>query len=153
MVINPNNPTGAVYSREILTQMADLARKHQLLLLADEIYDKILYDDAKHISLASVAPDVLTLTFNGLSKAYRVAGYRSGWLTITGPKENASSFIEGISLLANMRLCPNVPAQHAIQVALGVIRASTIWSCRVGGCWSSATRRGTRSTGFPVSPA
>ncbi len=119
VVINPNNPTGAVYSREILEQMVELARKHQLLLLADEIYDKILYDDAKHISLATLAPDLLTLTFNGLSKAYRVAGYRSGWLIITGPKEHASSFIEGISLLANMRLCPNVPAQHAIQVALG----------------------------------
>jgi alanine-synthesizing transaminase len=119
VVINPNNPTGAVYGREILTQMADLARKHQLLLLADEIYDKILYDDAEHISMASVAPDLLCLTFNGLSKAYRVAGYRAGWLAITGPKDHASSFIEGIHLLANMRLCPNVPAQHAIQVALG----------------------------------
>ena len=119
VVINPNNPTGAVYSREVLQQMADLARRHQLLLLADEIYDKILYDDAKHISMASVAPDLLCLTFNGLSKAYRVAGYRSGWLVITGPTDHASSFIEGISLLANMRLCPNVPAQHAIQVALG----------------------------------
>jgi alanine-synthesizing transaminase len=119
VVINPNNPTGAVYSREILTQIADLARKHQLLLLADEIYDKILYDDAEHISLASVAPDLLCLTFNGLSKAYRVAGYRAGWLAITGPKDHAGSFIEGIHLLANMRLCPNVPAQHAIQVALG----------------------------------
>jgi len=119
VVINPNNPTGAVYSREMLVQMADLARKHQLLILADEIYDKILYDDATHISMASVAPDLLCLTFNGLSKAYRVAGYRSGWLVITGPTEHATSFIEGISLLANMRLCPNVPAQHAIQVALG----------------------------------
>ena len=119
VVINPNNPTGAVYTRETLTQIADLARKHQLLLLADEIYDKILYDDAKHIAMASIAPDLLCLTFNGLSKAYRVAGYRSGWLVITGPKEHATSFIEGISLLANMRLCPNVPAQHAIQVALG----------------------------------
>lgn len=119
VVINPNNPTGAVYSREVLQQMADLARKHQLLLLADEIYDKILYDDSTHISLATVAPDLLCLTFNGLSKAYRVAGYRSGWLVITGPSEHATSFIEGISLLANMRLCPNVPAQHAIQVALG----------------------------------
>ena len=119
VVINPNNPTGAVYSREVLRQMAELARKHQLLLLADEIYDKILYDDAEHVSLATVAPDVLCLTFNGLSKAYRVAGYRSGWLVITGPTEHATSFIEGISLLANMRLCPNVPAQHAIQVALG----------------------------------
>ena len=120
VVINPNNPTGAVYSREILEQMVELARKHQLLLLADEIYDKILYDDAEaHQPRRSVAPDLLTLTFNGLSKAYRVAGYRSGWLVITGPKEHATSFIEGISLLANMRLCPNVPAQHAIQVALG----------------------------------
>lgn len=119
VVINPNNPTGAVYGRDVLEKMAELARKHQLLLLADEIYDKILYDDAAHISLATVAPDLLCLTFNGLSKAYRVAGYRSGWLVITGPTEHATSFIEGISLLANMRLCPNVPAQHAIQVALG----------------------------------
>jgi alanine-synthesizing transaminase len=119
VVINPNNPTGAVYDHAILTQMADLARKHQLLLLADEIYDKILYDDAEHICMASLAPDVLCLTFNGLSKAYRVAGYRAGWLAITGPKDHATSFIEGIGLLANMRLCPNVPAQHAIQVALG----------------------------------
>jgi alanine-synthesizing transaminase len=119
VVINPNNPTGAVYSREVLQQMADLARKHQLLLLADEIYDKILFDDSTHVSFATVAPDLLCLTFNGLSKAYRVAGYRSGWLVVTGPTEHATSFIEGISLLANMRLCPNVPAQHAIQVALG----------------------------------
>ena len=119
VVINPNNPTGAVYNREILTQIVELARKHQLLLLADEIYDKILYDDAEHISVAALAPDLLCLTFNGLSKAYRVAGYRAGWLAITGPKDHAGSFIEGINLLANMRLCPNVPAQHAIQVALG----------------------------------
>ncbi len=119
VVINPNNPTGAVYTREVLSEIADLARRHQLMILADEIYDKILYDDAQHVSMASLAHDVLTLTFNGLSKAYRVAGYRSGWLAITGPKEHASSFIEGLSLLANMRLCPNVPAQHAIQVALG----------------------------------
>jgi alanine-synthesizing transaminase len=119
VVINPNNPTGAVYTREVLGRIVALARKHQLLLLADEIYDKILYDDATHVPLASVAPDLLCLTFNGLSKAYRVAGYRAGWLVITGPTEHATSFIEGISLLANMRLCPNVPAQHAIQVALG----------------------------------
>ncbi|MCW4355809.1 pyridoxal phosphate-dependent aminotransferase [Hoyosella sp. YIM 151337] len=119
VVINPNNPTGAVYSDHVLNQIVDLARKHRLLLLADEIYDKILYDDAKHVSLATLAPDLLTLTFNGLSKAYRVAGYRSGWLVITGPKDHALSFLEGINLLASMRLCPNVPAQHAIQVALG----------------------------------
>src|SRR6478736_5788435 len=119
LVINPNNPTGAVYSAEVLQQIVNLARKHQLLLLADEIYDKILYDDAKHVSLASLAPDLLCLTYNGLSKAYRVAGYRAGWLVITGPKEHAAGFIEGIDLLASTRLCPNVPAQHAIQVALG----------------------------------
>ena len=95
VVINPNNPTGAVYSREVLEQMAELARKHQLLLLADEIYDKILYDDAEHISLATLAPDLLSLTFNGLSKAYRVAGYRSGWLVITGPKEHAEQLHRG----------------------------------------------------------
>lgn len=119
LVINPNNPTGAVYSKEVLEGIVELARKHQLLLLADEIYDRILYDDAEHISLASLAPDLLCLTYNGLSKAYRVAGYRAGWLAITGPKEHAAGFIEGIDLLASTRLCPNVPAQHAIQVALG----------------------------------
>jgi alanine-synthesizing transaminase len=119
VVINPNNPTGAVYSRETLLQIAELARTHRLLLLSDEIYDKILYDDAKHVPMAAVAPDLLCLTFNGLSKAYRVAGYRAGWLVITGPKDHARSFLEGISLLANMRLCPNVPAQYAVQVALG----------------------------------
>ena len=118
-MINPNNPTGAVYSHQVLNQIADLARKHQLLLLSDEIYDKILYDDATHICMASVAPDLLCLTFNGLSKAYRVAGYRAGWLVVSGPQDHARSLLEGISLLANMRLCPNVPAQHAIQVALG----------------------------------
>lgn len=119
LVINPNNPTGAVYSKEVLQGIVDLARKHQLLLLADEIYDRILYDDAQHTSLASLAPDLLCLTYNGLSKAYRVAGYRAGWLAITGPKKHAAGFIEGIDLLASTRLCPNVPAQHAIQVALG----------------------------------
>ncbi|KZF06824.1 aminotransferase [Rhodococcus sp. EPR-279] len=119
LVINPNNPTGAVYSKEVLQGIVDLARKHQLLLLADDIYDRILYDDAEHTSLASLAPDLLCLTYNGLSKAYRVAGYRAGWLAITGPKKHAAGFIEGIDLLASTRLCPNVPAQHAIQVALG----------------------------------
>lgn len=119
LVINPNNPTGAVYSREVLEKMVELARRHRLLLLADEIYDKILYDDAEHITLASLAPDMLCLTYNGLSKSYRVAGYRTGWLAITGPKEHAAGFLEGVDLLASTRLCPNVPAQHAIQVALG----------------------------------
>lgn len=119
VVINPNNPTGAVYSRETLQKIVDVARENDLLILADEIYDRILYDGAKHISIASLAPDLLTITFNGLSKAYRVAGYRAGWMVLTGPKNHARGFIEGLDLLAGMRLCPNVPAQHAIQVALG----------------------------------
>lgn len=118
VVINPNNPTGAVYSREILQQIVDVAREHSLLILADEIYDKILYDDAKHINIASLCPDLLCITYNGLSKAYRVAGYRSGWMVVTGPKGHAKGFIEGINVLAGTRLCPNVPAQHAIQVAI-----------------------------------
>ncbi len=119
VVINPNNPTGAVYSAEVLTGIVELAREHSLLLLADEIYDKILYDDARHLSLASLAHDLLVLTFNGLSKTYRVAGYRAGWLAITGPQGHATGFLEGIELLASTRLCPNVPGQHAIQVAIG----------------------------------
>ena len=119
VVINPNNPTGAVYSRETLQKIVDVAREKNLLILADEIYDRILYDGAQHISIASLAPDLLTITFNGLSKAYRVAGYRAGWMVLTGPKNHARGFIEGLDLLAGMRLCPNVPAQHAIQVALG----------------------------------
>lgn len=119
VVINPNNPTGAVYSREILQGIVDIAREHDLLILADEIYDRILYDDAEHISIATLCPDLLCITFNGLSKTYRVAGYRAGWMVLTGPKNHAAGFIEGLELLAGTRLCPNVPAQHAIQVALG----------------------------------
>jgi alanine-synthesizing transaminase len=119
VVINPNNPTGAVYSRSVLRQLVEVAREHQLLLLADEIYDRVLYEDAQHVSLATLAPDLLVLTYNGLSKSYRVAGYRSGWLTITGPKAHAQGFLEGLNLLASSRLCPNVPAQLAIPAALG----------------------------------
>ena len=119
VVINPNNPTGAVYSQGTLERIAELARRHDLVLMADEIYDKILYGDAVHHAMAAIAPDVLTLTFNGLSKAYRVCGYRAGWLAVTGPLERARDYLEGITLLASMRLCPNVPAQNAIQVALG----------------------------------
>jgi alanine-synthesizing transaminase len=119
VVINPNNPTGAVYPVGVLDQIADLAREHGLVVLADEIYDKILYDDAVHVPFAAVAPDVFTLTFNGLSKAYRLAGFRSGWLMVSGPKRHATSYLEGITILTNMRLCANVPAQHAIQIALG----------------------------------
>jgi len=123
VVINPNNPTGAVYSREVLEGIADIAREHSLLLLADEIYDRILFDDAVHIPMATVAPDLLCLTFNGLSKTYRVAGYRSGWVVITGPQAHAAGFLEGINLLASTRLCPNVPAQHAVQAALSGVQS------------------------------
>jgi alanine-synthesizing transaminase len=119
VVINPNNPTGAVYPAGVLTEIADLAREHGLVVLADEIYDKVLYDGAVHVPFAALAPDIFTLTFNGLSKAYRLAGFRSGWLMVSGPKRHATSYLEGITILANMRLCANVPAQHAIQIALG----------------------------------
>jgi alanine-synthesizing transaminase len=120
VVINPNNPTGAVYSREVLQRIADLAREHELILFADEIYEKITYDAAQMVNLATfTGEDVLCLTFSGLSKAYRVAGYRSGWLAVTGPNWKAESYLEGLKLLANMRMCANVPAQHAIQTALG----------------------------------
>ena len=119
VIINPNNPTGAVYSPEVLRKIADLAVEHGLIVMADEIYDKILYDDAVHTTFAVIAPDVFTVTFNGLSKAYRLAGFRSGWMVMTGPRRHATSYIEGISMLTNMRLCANVPAQHAIQTALG----------------------------------
>ncbi|MDP4691351.1 MAG: pyridoxal phosphate-dependent aminotransferase [Ilumatobacteraceae bacterium] len=119
VIINPNNPTGAVYSPEVLRKIADLAVKHGLIVMADEIYDKILYDDAVHTTFAAIAPDVFTITFNGLSKAYRLAGFRSGWMVMTGPRRHAASYIEGVGMLTNMRLCANVPAQHAIQTALG----------------------------------
>jgi alanine-synthesizing transaminase len=108
-----------VYPEHVLRELADIARDHGLVVLADEIYDKILYDDAEHVPFARLAPDVFTLTFNGLSKAYRLAGFRAGWMMVSGPKRHAASYLEGITILANMRLCANVPAQHAIQVALG----------------------------------
>lgn len=119
VVINPNNPTGAVYPESVLTDIVEVARKHDLMILADEIYDKILYDEATHTPIASLAPDLFTITFNGLSKAYRVAGFRSGWAVLYGPKEDAHDFIEGLDVLSNMRLCPNVPAQHVVATALG----------------------------------
>src|SRR5690606_18419007 len=119
VLINPNNPTGAVYSRELLLDIVELARQHNLVIFADEIYDNIIYDEAVHISTASLAPDVICLTFNGLSKSYLVAGFRCGWIAISGPKHKAQSYIEGLDILANMRLCANVPSQHAIQTALG----------------------------------
>ncbi|MBG6036915.1 pyridoxal phosphate-dependent aminotransferase [Proteus cibarius] len=119
VIINPNNPTGAVYSKDILMEIVEIARQHNLIIFADEIYDKILYDDAEHHSIAAMAPDLLTVTFNGLSKTYRVAGFRQGWMVLNGPKKHAKSYIEGLNMLASMRLCANVPMQHAIQTALG----------------------------------
>ena len=119
VIINPNNPTGAVYSKDTLEKIAALARKHKLIVCADEIYDRILFEDAKHIPFASIADDLFCLTFNGLSKSYRLAGFRSGWMIISGPKLHAKDFIEGLDILSSMRLCANVPAQYAIQTALG----------------------------------
>jgi len=119
VVISPNNPTGAVYPRSTMEGIAEIARRHQLVICSDEIYDKILYDDAEHHSMAAVAPDLFTLTFNGLSKAYRLAGFRSAWLLVHGPQRGAECYLEGLSVMANLRLCANVPAQHAIQTALG----------------------------------
>jgi alanine-synthesizing transaminase len=119
VVINPNNPTGALYSDAILQEIIQLAREHQLIIFADEIYDKVLYDGAKHTSMASLAEDVLFVTFNGLSKNYRACGYRSGWMIISGAKKSAQDYLDGLNILASMRLCSNVPGQYAIQTALG----------------------------------
>ncbi|WP_369205332.1 pyridoxal phosphate-dependent aminotransferase [Streptomyces sp. PU-14G] len=119
VIISPNNPTGAVYPREVLEGILDLARRNGLMVFSDEIYDKILYDGAAHHHVGTLAPDLVCLTFSGLSKAYRVAGFRSGWLLVSGPKQHARDYLEGLSMLASMRLCPNAPAQHAIQAALG----------------------------------
>ena len=119
VVINPNNPTGALYPKETLLGIIEIARHHGLVVFADEIYDKVLYDEAEHISLASLAEDVLFVTFNGLSKNYRTCGYRAGWMVISGEKKHAVDYVEGLNMLASMRLCANVPGQLAIQTALG----------------------------------
>ncbi len=119
VVINPNNPTGAIYSKEVLLELTQIAREHGLILFADEIYDKMLYDGAKHISLASLSSDVVVITFNGLSKNYRSCGYRAGWMVVSGDKAMVHDYIEGLNMLASMRLCANVPGQYAIQTALG----------------------------------
>lgn len=119
VVINPNNPTGALYPEEILLQIIDIAREHELIIFADEIYDKILYDDLTHTSIASLADDVFFVTLNGLSKSHRIAGFRAGWMVLSGKKSIAKGYIEGLNMLASMRLCSNVPAQYTIQTALG----------------------------------
>jgi len=119
VIINPNNPTGALYSDDLLKEIIDIARQHQLIIFADEIYDKVLYDGATHTSIASLADDVLFVTFNGLSKNYRACGYRSGWMIVSGDKKHAQDYMDGLNILASMRLCSNVPGQFAIQTALG----------------------------------
>jgi alanine-synthesizing transaminase len=119
VMINPNNPTGAIYSKEVLLELTQIARENGLILFADEIYDKMLYDAEKHISLASLSTDVVVITFNGLSKNYRSCGYRAGWMVVSGDKEMVRDYIEGLNMLASMRLCANVPGQYAIQTALG----------------------------------
>ena len=119
VVINPNNPTGALYSDALLKSIVEIAREHGLVIFADEVYDKVLYDDVKHTAIASLSTDVLTLTFNSLSKSYRSCGYRAGWLVVSGDKRAARDYIEGLNMLSNMRLCANVPGQWAIQTALG----------------------------------
>nr|WP_237134041.1 pyridoxal phosphate-dependent aminotransferase [Pseudohongiella sp. O18] len=119
VIINPNNPTGAVYSPELLLDLIRVARKHKLIIFSDEIYSKILYDDAVHTPIASLCDDLFIVTFNGLSKSYRLAGFRSGWMILSGAREQATGYIEGLEILSNMRLCANVPAQFAVQTALG----------------------------------
>jgi alanine-synthesizing transaminase len=119
VVINPNNPTGVLYSDELLKAIVAIAREHGLVILADEVYDKVLYDGVKHTAIASLSEDILTLTFNSLSKSYRSCGYRAGWLVVSGDKKSASDYIEGLNMLSNMKLCANVPGQWAIQTALG----------------------------------
>jgi alanine-synthesizing transaminase len=119
VIINPNNPTGALYPESVLRELVEVARQHQLIVFADEIYDKTLFDDNTHTSIAALAPDVLCLTFNGLSKNYRSCGYRAGWMVVSGDKRHARDYIEGLNMLASMRLCANTPGQLAIQTALG----------------------------------
>ncbi|WP_235608137.1 aminotransferase class I/II-fold pyridoxal phosphate-dependent enzyme, partial [Frankia casuarinae] len=111
-------PTGAVYDRQVLENIVEVARRHHLMLLSDEIYDRILYEDAEHIATAALAPDLVCMTFNGLSKSYRLAGFRAGWMVMSGPRGHASSYIEGVNILANMRLCANAPGQFATVAAL-----------------------------------
>ncbi|NJD26636.1 MAG: pyridoxal phosphate-dependent aminotransferase [Betaproteobacteria bacterium] len=119
VIINPNNPTGALYPDDLLHEIIAIARQHHLIIYADEVYDKVLYDGAKHTSIAALSDDVLTITFNGLSKNYRSCGYRAGWMVVSGDKRHARDYIEGLDMLASMRLCANVPGQHGIQTALG----------------------------------
>jgi len=132
VVINPNNPTGAVYPETLLRGLLAIAREHGLVVLADEVYDKVLYEGVKHTAIASLSTDVLTLTFNSISKSYRACGYRAGWMVVSGDKEAASSYIEGLTMLANMKLCANVPGQWAIQTSLGGYQSINDLVCEGG---------------------
>ncbi|MDN6885130.1 pyridoxal phosphate-dependent aminotransferase [Variovorax sp. CAN2819] len=132
VVINPNNPTGALYSDDLLRSIVAIAREHGLVIFADEVYDKVLYDGVKHTAIASLSTDVLTLTFNSLSKSYRSCGYRAGWLVVSGDKRSAQDYIEGLNMLSNMRLCANVPGQWAIQTALGGYQSINDLVCEGG---------------------
>jgi alanine-synthesizing transaminase len=132
VVINPNNPTGVLYSEALLKEIILIAREHGLVILADEVYDKVLYDDVKHTAIASLSTDVLTLTFNSLSKSYRSCGYRAGWMIVSGDKENAKDYVEGLNMLSNMKLCSNVPGQWAIQTALGGYQSINDLVCEGG---------------------
>ena len=124
VIINPNNPTGALYPREVLQEIVDIAREHQLIIFADEIYDRLVMDGEEHISIASLAPDLFCVTLNGLSKSHRIAGFRVGWMCLSGDKSCAKGYIEGLNMLASMRLCSNVPAQSIVQTALGGYQSS-----------------------------
>jgi alanine-synthesizing transaminase len=119
VIINPNNPTGALYPKELLEQIVEICRQHQLIIVADEIYDRLVMDGQEHVSIASLAPDLFCVTMNGLSKSHMIAGYRIGWMSLSGNKRIARDLIEGINILSNMRLCSNVPAQSVVQTALG----------------------------------
>jgi len=154
VVINPNNPTGAVYSEGTVKGLVDIARRHELVVFSDEIYEKILFDNAVHHHTANyVGDDVLCLTFSGLSKAYRVCGYRAGWVMVSGPKHLAEDFLEGLTLLANMRMCPNVPAQTPSRPRSVATSPSTSTSTPAAGSTSRARRRGGCSTRSPGSAA
>ena len=148
VVINPNNPTGALYPDDVLQGIIEIARQNDLIIFADEIYDKILYDGATHTSIASLADDVLFITMNGLSKNYRACGYRAGWMIVSGDKRHAGDYLEGLTMLASMRLCANVPARWHPRRRWAATRASTSWCARAGGWPASVTWPGTWSPAY-----
>lgn len=139
VVINPNNPTGALYSDALLHDIIAIAREHGLVIFADEVYDKVLFDDNRHTAMASLSEDVLTVTFNSLSKSYRSCGYRAGWMVVSGDKRPAKDYIEGLNMLSSMRLCANVPGSGRSRRRWAAIRASTTWWRRAAACAASAT--------------